>query len=687
MPKYLRTNKKTGSSPALQKMRRNIYWQAGLALVTVVLTIVIVFTMTSAWYTNIVQTSGLVFQAESWGFDGTVQVLADSIVAAPGDEGIIGLEVENTNESMAAVSVSVSKTRMFEDDTYTKQQMQKRLYFYVDTQMTRNDETMERVYLNSMESYTYTLFSQGKLVLTEELHNDALLKWQWVYDVLGYYVLGTYSDTTDVAILEYLRPIEYDYDEATTTFDPESLTMSLATVDGTMTVEEFLVELSKTDGYAGVIDPEDQTGMGFYPVDVDENGYGVYAYLCNFSEIEQETAYDTKLAAEAASATEENPAKSYLVQLNIAAQKNDENVLNVATLDGLRTAIELNTGSTIQLTGDITIPADEKLTIPAGTKLMLDLNTHTITIQSTDSAYKAIEAQPGSSLTVVNGSITGSGKGRAVYAVGAEVVCNAVSLSGFEYGVYVGDKDKVTQGTGSAAEEVDNTLDSRIRLVDCTLSATTCTVFVSGNGDASAQKTQVLIDGCTLSSASYVLSGNGTYWGTDIQIMDSKLVSDPAGVSTAIYHPQKSSTLTIYNSEVSGYTGIAVKGGTVRVYGSAISGLGKVAENFEPAFSGSGFSDTGDGIYIETNYGWSIDVEIGSATVDGANGGAVTRESVITSQYGLPVQVYEPNAKHVTVTIVSGLFSDAVPDAYIAAGSGQSFGENGYTVSVKNDSQ
>ena len=73
------------TSPELNKIQKNIYRQAALAGLTVVLTIVILFAMTSAWYTNIVQTSGLVFEAEPWGFDGTITVENDPIQAAPGD--------------------------------------------------------------------------------------------------------------------------------------------------------------------------------------------------------------------------------------------------------------------------------------------------------------------------------------------------------------------------------------------------------------------------------------------------------------------------------------------------------------------------------------------------------------------------------------------------------------------------
>ena len=676
MAKYLKTSnipkKKTSTSPVLRKMKKSIYWQAGLALMTVILTIIIVFTMTAAWYTNIVQTSGLVFEAESWGFDGNVSVQTDSVVAAPGDEGIVSLEVENANDGMAAVSVSVSKSRLSEDP-YTRQQMQKRLYFYIDTEMTRNDENMERVYLNSMESYTYTLFTEGGLVLSEQLHNDAQLKWQWVYDVLGYYVLGTYSDATDVAVLEYLRPIEYNYNDATTTFD--GVYNTLSTVDGTTTIDEFLVELSKTDGYAGEIDVEQKTPMGFYPVDVDENGYGVYAYLSNYAEIEMDTAYDTELAAKAAQAKADNVApESYLIQLNIAAQKNDENVLPVNTLQGLRTAMELGTTITIQLTEDIIIPDGEVLEIPEGSRFMLDLNGRQIICES---ANEAILVQTGSSLTMVNGGITGTGK-QGLQAIGAEVILNNVYIGGFDYGIFINDKY-----TDKQADYVNDS-DSRIRLVDCTMDSAVCTVYVTGNGEASARKTQLVIDGCDLTGEGFVLCGNGTYWGTDVQIMDSKLVSAVEGVTAGIYHPQRDSTLTIYNSEISGYTGIALKGGDAAVYGSAIAGLGEAKE---PSFSGSGYSDTGAGIYIETNYDWNISLLIDGFTEVNENGESRFVNSALSSVHGKSLHVYKDDAKNVTVTIAAGIFQEEQPEAYIAPESQQTFKDGLWTVKMKKVSQ
>ena len=187
-PKFLKINRKVtaqnAKDTALSKAKKKIFWQAGLAGITVILTIIIVFAMTSAWYTNIVQSSGLVFETEAWGFEGTIQVNADPVVAGPGDDGVIHLEVSNDSENIIAVGAHISKAKMDKD-------MQRRLYFYVDTQQVRNEETMSRVYLNSQEGYTYTLFGKSKLRLTKEAHNAAQLKWHWVYDVLGYYVYGT----------------------------------------------------------------------------------------------------------------------------------------------------------------------------------------------------------------------------------------------------------------------------------------------------------------------------------------------------------------------------------------------------------------------------------------------------------------------------------------------------------------
>ena len=620
-----------------------MFWQAGLAVVTIILTVVLVFAMTSAWYTNIVQTSGLTFEAEPWGFSGEIVVNTDPIVAGPGDEGVVHLEVTNTNDSITAVGVNVSKVRM-------DKQMQQRLFFYVDTQQTRNNEVMERVYLNNQDSYSYTLFSQGKLTLTETVHNDAQLKRHWVYDVLGYYVYGTEivdeKGIRTVNVQEYLRPIEYNYDDATTTFTTDEagvVTMELKTVDGKTTVDEFMVEFSKKDGYEGVIDPEAKLESGYYPVAVEEsNGsqYGVYAYLCTYSEIEMATQFDTYLGEQAIAGQHPDiPAV-----LSVTAQKNKNSEVTVNSLTGLETAINMGTADVIQLSDNIAFTGDDVLVLSQGQRAMLDLNGHTIT---TEGGKPAIIAGEGSSLTVTNGSIVNgvTENDHAIQAIGAELVLSDVNISGYKTGLRVED-DKGTLA-----------LDSTVRLIKTTITADNYGVFVKGNGSVSGQATQLIIENSTIKGKVYGLTGSGNenQSGTDVQILNSQIICEGDQVSVGIYHPQRNSKLTVYNSAVQAYTAMVIKGGDVSVMNSEVTGTGV---RQEPVFSGSGSADTGDAIYIETNYNTPISLEIGG-------------NSKIESNYSYSLQVFEPDATNVKVRIYSGVFDEEQPNAYLAKDSVQ----------------
>ena len=642
------------------EVQKNIYQKAGLALLTVILTVVLLFAMTSAWYTNIVQTSGLVFEAESWGFEGEIKVGTDAILASPGDNGLVHLEVQNGSDQISAVSVNVSKDTM-------EEKMQKRMFFYVDVPMERNDETMERVYINELESYTYTLFNSGKLTLTEKIHNAPQLKWQWVYDVLGYYVLAERYDvqTPDgkqqqlLAIKEYLRPIEYDYDAATFTLKTDASgkqTYVLTTVDGETTPKEFIRELSKKDGYPGEI--KDQMDNGCYPVSVDENGYGIYAYLCNYAEIEDATDYDSELGklayrkAHGGSLSDEELAMlRYTANLTISAEKNDTVVTNVHTLSALNQAISNGTADVIQLSGNITLPSDgEALQISEESKILLDLNGHSFVSKLEGSA---IEVEPGGSLTVINGTMIGPGedadKNYGITATGAEVVMSKVEMTDFYIGVNVADNLN------------KNDEDSHTYLVDCDIQSDVCAVLISGNGTLSDQRTELIVENSKLYGDVYGLSGNGDSsgsgkWGTDIQMINSELRSDPLIASAGIYHPQQNSTLTLYGCKVSGYTGIAIKGGSVILEDTEVEGKGN--KHNEPKIENSGFTDTADAVYIETGYDYEILLEI--------RGESVLKSSASNSR---SLRVYEADSPYVSVQIYSGSFGEEQPDAYIAPGS------------------
>ena len=377
----------------------------------------------------------------------------------------------------------------------------------------------------------------------------------------------------------------------------------------------------------------------------------MYAYLCTYAEIELATMYDTALAQAAADLQPEQEAKTYEMQLMISAQKNDKNVVYAGTVEGLKTAIELNNGGTVQLTDDIVI--SEVLTLPAGTQLMLDLNGHTITSQASG---KMFDVGNGSKLTLLNGNIEGTdNKGYAVFAVGAEVVCSDMTISNFNYGLCMGDYKE------------GNTMDSRVRLVNCDVSGKTAALYVGGNGTMSAMKSQLIIEGGTLTGGTYALvgSGNEDAYGTDIQIIGATVT----GGYAAVYHPQKDSTLAVYGgSTLSGYTGIALKGGALTIRDSTVSGTGSDPE--APAFVGSGFSDTGAAVYVETGYGYDISVEIHGT-------------SKLTSTGSKSLLVYKEDAPQVNVTVYSGIFNHEIPANYLHSGSIQQQEDAGWTVTAQ----
>jgi len=607
--------------------------------------------MTSAWYTNVVQTSGLTFEAEAWGFEGDITIASGSVLAAPGDEGMIELTVQNDSDSVSAITVNVNKN--MQDDP----EMAKRLFFYVDTRVNQNGEIMDRVYLNQREGYTYNVFNNSSLTLTEEVSTAPEIKWEWVYDVLGYYVIGqpdsievstvaedgteTLQTITKMDIYEYLRPIIYDFDQATTTVntDGDSISMEISTVDGTMTPEQFLHELSLTDGYEGNISTTNPVLGSYYPVKVDGSGYGVYAYLCNYSQIEAETRYDAKLgklAVRKANNDEtltaaEQAMLSHSVTITLSAQKGNDTTLTVSTLDALNQALNLGVSTVVQLEDDISLAAGEMILIPENKQVILDLNKHTVV--SSNTAGAAIAAQEGSSLILTNGTlqqaVAATGTTYGVRTTGAEVVMNGVTVDGFSHGVYVGDN------------AVDNDLDSRVHILDSKLNGDICAVFISGNGLVSDQKSRLIIENSTLESSNIALSGNGDTsgngrWGTDIQIINNSIIRGIDG-GIGIYQPQKNSTLTIKDSMVTGYTGIALKGGSARILdGSVITGTGAFTA---PNPENSGVTNTGDAIYVETNYGYEIYLLIGNDVT----------LNVTDTKNCMGVRVFDENATNVRI--------------------------------------
>jgi hypothetical protein len=255
--------------------------------------------------------------------------------------------------------------------------------------------------------------------------------------------------------------------------------------------------------------------------------------------------------------------------------------------------------------------------------------------------------EEGGSLTMINGTLDGAAAGTEIgfYTVGAELMLSGVDVVGCETALYVADN------MGQNAQ------DSKIHLFDCELDAPNFSIVVKGNGTKSEQLTQLVVEKCTIKTDLVGISGNGSKGqeGTDIQVIDTTITGKANMVTTGIFHPQADSKLTIYNSIITAYTGVAIKGGSISVIESEIYGTG---EKQAPAFHGSGCADTGDAIYIETNYEGDVLLEISG-------------NSKIGTKYGYSLQVYKPNAPNVTVRIYSGEFDQEQPEEYIAEGSEQ----------------
>lgn len=598
----------------LRVLRRNVLLQASLAIITVLLTIVLIFSLTVAWYTNVVQTGGLSFEAEKWNFDGQIELLSDETVSvSPGDEGTISLRVANPGDHLVTVSATVNKSSMDEE-------MRKRLYFYVDTQVERNSETVERAYISGLSSYTYTVYPHSELLLSDTVQNGPLIKWMWVYDVLGYYVWGQNEDGA-VKPLDYIRPVEYAYDPITTTFDAEG---NLLTVDGFTSVTDFIADLTANDGYAGTLDLADPTVAavdGYYPISVNSDGYGVWLYLCTAEEIQANMAYDTAIGSESNTQT-------YTATVTVTGQNSREDVRPVTTVQELQAALTDPTAGVIQLQDDLELT--KTLQVTQGTA-SIDLNGKTLSVGA--DVTKVVTLAEGSKLALSNGTLQGAGSTDAHVAVtmtGASLTMNDVTLQNV--------------GTGIRIEDNNATSASTVHINGSALNTEQQALWIYGNPETQQVRTRVVVEESTLAGAGYTgILCSGNYGGIDMVISRSTV----SGYYTAIYHPQRNSTLTINNgSTLTGRTGMVIKGGTVTVTDSTVRGI--ALEEDEPSYVPSGWSDTGDGIYLECNYtenyaNWSASVTVINSTV--------------TSDYAQAVRKYKPGATKAELVVHSGSFT------------------------------
>lgn len=604
-------------------------WKQAL-LVLAVLTVlgVLLYSLTTAWYTNVAETTELVFETENWGFEGQVKTLDTGLLLAPGQSACAALSVTNDGEQINQITVTVDKSAMPEE-------LQKRIYFYVPAAAKESDKTADRVYLSTYGGYSYRVMPKSTLLLTADSAADAPVRCQWVYDLLGYYVYGTLDKDNklitakqiaehkrkDVEAPVYIRPVEYDYDKAIFQDD------KLLTVDGDK-VDAFVKDLLAADGYKNA---DTTTKVGdYYAVNITGTSgseqTGLWLYLCTQPEIKAATELDTCIGTyrylleqkdeqDRSIPLTEEQTKEYedvaallggaKATIQIAGQNLRTSIADVTEAESLTAA--LTRGESVRLARDMTL--GEAITIPADKDVIIDLNGKQLTTNVV--GQPVLEGAPGSSITVLNGTINGGSRDTAVQLVGSSAAFSGVTIQGR---LLIDDKN----------ESNENGTVSVVRLSNCTLKTVGDEqggVHVFGNGAASSSRTVLLVEDCTIESTFAGILGNGSddCYGTDIQVLNSTVKGKCAG----IYQPQRGSRLLVQNSTVEGMTGIAVKGGTVTIRNCIVNGTGEkdvVPTEERVKASRNDWLDTGAGVYVEANYDWAeeIAMTIAGSTISSA---------------------------------------------------------------------
>ena len=593
-----------------------IWKQALFALAALATLGVLLYSLTTAWYTNVAETTELVFETESWGFEGQVKALDTGLLLAPGQSACAALSVTNDGEQINQITVTVDKSTMPEE-------LQKRIYFYVPAAAKKSDKTADRVYLSTYGGYSYRVMPKSTLLLTADSAADAPVRCEWVYDVLGYYVYGTLDENKQLITAEkiaaskrkdveapvYIRPVEYDYDKAIFQDD------KLLTV-GEVKVEDFVKELLAADGYKNA---DTTTKVGdYYAVNTTGTSgteqTGLWLYLCTQTEIDAATELDTCIGTyrylleqkdeqgNAIPLTEEQEYKDVAALLDgakatiqIAGQNLRTSIADVTAAESLTAA--LKRGESVRLAGDMTL--EEAVTIPADKDVIIDLNGKQLTTAVV--GQPVLESAPGSSITELNGTIDGGSRDTAVQLVGSSAAFSGVTIQGR---LLIDDKN----------ESNENGTVSVVRLSNCTLKTVgdeQVGVHVFGNGAASSSRTVLLVEDCTIESTFAGILGNGSddCYGTDIQVLNSTVKGKYAG----IYQPQRGSRLLVQNSTVEGRTGIAVKGGTVTIRNCIVNGTaekGFLPTEDQVKASRNGWLDTGAGVYVEANYDWADEITL-----------------------------------------------------------------------------
>lgn len=312
------------------RIRRRIAGRVGITSLAVLMIGAILFALTSAWYTNTIQANEITLKTAKWNFDGTITLdgekdgTLDLGDLYPGDTRPLPVTIVNQDTRGVNVRVEADKSKM------ASPEMQQRLYLYVEvTDEATNTKT--RHYINSLSGYLYTVAAKQTLRITDaelltlkenEKQDKNTLHLQWVYDMTGYFLLGTVTENNNTITVagkaadtqpEYLMPVIYDLDRAQFETDGKLRSVSeyQTTTNGTSGYattgrEDYLKRLFEQyiSGYNKNAKPyytgETTVHGSYYAVDVDKTGYGVWLYLPDKAAIDEAAEWDQAMAATAA---------------------------------------------------------------------------------------------------------------------------------------------------------------------------------------------------------------------------------------------------------------------------------------------------------------------------------------------------------------------------------------------------
>ena len=300
------------------RIRRRIAGRVGITSLAVLMIGAILFALTSAWYTNTIQANEITLKTAKWNFDGTITLDGEKNGTLglgdlyPGDTRPLPVTIVNQDTRGVNVRVEADKSRM------ASPEMQQRLYLYVEV-TDEDTNTKTRHYINSLSGYLYTVAAGQTLhitdaerpLLTNEAQNKNALHLQWVYDMTGYFLLGTVTENgtkvtgkTEDTQPEYLMPVTYDLDRAQFETDgklrsvSEYQTNTNGTAGYATTSREYYLKhlfeqyAKEYNIKAAAYDKNTKSYGNYYAVDVDATGYGVWLYLPDKAAIDAAAKWD-----------------------------------------------------------------------------------------------------------------------------------------------------------------------------------------------------------------------------------------------------------------------------------------------------------------------------------------------------------------------------------------------------------